>query len=278
MQRVLPVTIFYGKTPLFAKYAIMSARRAFGEEFTVLADAPSPKDGYLCFQDYASEDVVRFQDAYQHFSVNGYASELFCFLRWFYLRDCARAGGHTHILHFDHDVLVCGTRKDILGSLQEHDLCISHISGHTGWFTLQALEALCEYLSYFVRDGFREHLQRHHRRYAAALEARTPFAVSDMSALEDFFALSPLKKSNAPVGIMVNVNLPEHGCVINPKTGILDLYVYNGGVYSKKENGEFLRWFTLHFQGAAKRHLPALYKLFLHHPEAQTDGYIRYCG
>jgi len=280
MQRLLPATIFYGKEPLFAKYAIRSAQRAFGEEFTVLAENPSPKNGYLCFRDYSSEDVVFFQNAYQHFSVNGFESELFCFLRWFHLRDYARAKGHTHILHFDHDVLVCGTRKEILGGMRDHELCISQISGHTGYFTLEALEALCDYFLYFVQDGYKEHIQRHYQRYAAAIENKTAFAVSDMTAMKEFFDTSPLKKSNTPTGIMVNINLPEYGCTINQKTGILDLYVYNGGVYAKKESGEFLRYFTLHFQGPeAKRHLHPVYKFFLHNmDEPQPDAYVQYCG
>jgi len=99
-----------------------------------------------------------------------------------------------------------------------------------------------------------------------------------MSALQDFFELFPLKKSNAPAGIMVNINLPEQGCVINRETGIMDLYVHNGGIYAKKESGEFTRRLTLHFQGAAKAHLPAVYKFFLHHVESPQPGYVRYCG
>ena len=78
---------------------------------------------------------------------------------------------------------------------------------------------------------------------------------------------------------MVNINLPENGCIINKQTGILDLYVYNGGVYAKRENGEYARYFTLHFQGSSKRHLHAVYKFFLYHvDEPQPDTYVQYCG
>jgi hypothetical protein len=100
-----------------------------------------------------------------------------------------------------------------------------------------------------------------------------------MTAMKDFFDISPRKRSNTPTGIMVNINLPEHGCIIIKKTGILDLYVYNGGVYAKKESGEFLRYLTLHFQGAAKRHLHTVYKFFLRNvTEPQPDSYVQYCG
>jgi hypothetical protein len=153
MQRLLPATIFYGKEYLLAKCAVLSAQRAFGGEFTVLAENPSPREGYACFKDYSSDDAVLFKNAYQHLSVNGFESELFCFLRWFYLRDYARANGHTHILHFDHDVLVCGTRKELLGSMQDYELCISHVSGHTCYFPLAVLEELCDYFLSFVKDG-----------------------------------------------------------------------------------------------------------------------------
>jgi hypothetical protein len=98
-----------------------------------------------------------------------------------------------------------------------------------------------------------------------------------MTAIREFYDVSPLRKTDAPAGIMININLPEHGCVINAATGILDLYVFQGGVYAKKENGEFVRYYTLHFQGAAKRHMQPFYKFFLRAVEAgQADGYVQY--
>ncbi|MDR0465924.1 MAG: hypothetical protein LBH94_01050 [Deltaproteobacteria bacterium] len=280
-MRLLPVTIFYGKEPLFAKYAVISAQRAFGGEFTVLVDTlPKPaRAGYCSFQEYASDDLTLFKNAYQHRSVNGFESELFCFLRWFHLRDYARACGCTHILHFDHDVLVCGTRKEILGGMRDYDLCISQLSGHTSYFTLGALEALCDFFLHFVQDGYKEHIQRNIGHYASLIENRAEFAISDMTAIKEFYDDSSLRKTNAPFGVMVNVNLREHGCLLNGKTGILDLYVSSRGVFAKKETGEYVPYFTLHFQGAAKRHLHPFYKFYLHHVEAaQADAYVQYCA
>lgn len=273
MARLLPAMIFYGKEPLFARHAVMSASSAF-EELAVLVDKPSTRNGYVCFRDYTSDDSTFFKNNYQHLSTNGFESELFCFLRWFYLRDYARANNYTHILHLDHDVLVCGTREDILRSMLDYDICISNVSGHTSYFTLEALEGLCNYFLYFVKDGYKKYIYN----YIEAVEKRTEFGISDMTALKDFFDITSLKKNNAPIGIMININFRENGCIINHKTRILDLYVYNGGVYAKRENGEFIRYFTLHFQGIpAKHHLPKFYKFFIHNVyEPQPNTYVRY--
>ncbi len=53
-----------------------------------------------------AKQAVEFQNIYRHFSPNGPAYEMFCFMRWFILRDFMKAYGLSNIVHLDSDVLI----------------------------------------------------------------------------------------------------------------------------------------------------------------------------
>jgi hypothetical protein len=60
---------------------------------------------HVNMNDYARQ-ACAFEKIYRHYSPNGHGYELFCFLRWFVLRDFMLMHGLESIIHLDSDVIL----------------------------------------------------------------------------------------------------------------------------------------------------------------------------
>lgn len=93
------------------------------------------------------EGAIAFASLYQHQSVNSYEYELFCFQRWFILRDFARANQLTDFCYLDSDIMLY-TNIDTLEYQAFTFTCT--------WFsvnTLQVLEQFCQLINDYYQDS-----------------------------------------------------------------------------------------------------------------------------
>ncbi|GEC91207.1 hypothetical protein DES34_10376 [Brevibacillus brevis] len=222
----------------------------------------SPDNKHLCGNNIEHHLLSKYNQSAQTFSihykhssnVDTYAYNLFCFLRWFILRDFMRSQGIERCWYFDSDVMLY---TDI-SQLDAADLTNFEIE-YT-WTTpceLSMLDQLCDYMTKF----FREHL--HYQTLLAYAKENGDVPVSDM-VLFVFFHNYALRRS-ATYGMIaggffdhnLNCPFPPFTAQIHSLDNKKQIYQKNGVLYGKFiDKEDYLKVHTLHFQGHAKAYIP----------------------
>jgi hypothetical protein len=110
LDMALPIVfLHYGKSE-YLPFTLGRAKMTNLNSPVILIGDDANK-GYLPFVEHVhmnryARQAVAFQSVYKHFSPNSPGYEMFCFMRWFILRDFMKAHGLNEIFHMDSDVLI----------------------------------------------------------------------------------------------------------------------------------------------------------------------------
>lgn len=202
-----------------------------------------------------NQSAQTFSTHYKHSEHHSsYAYNLFCFLRWFVLRDFMKSQGIKSCWYFDSDVMVYADLSK-LGDEYFHNFTFEY-----SWTTvcdLEMLEQFCDYTTHYFRDPER---YQHLLDFARG-NGNQP--VSDM-VLFILFHNYALRRS-ATYGLNangffdhnVNCAFPPQEAQVNSLENKKQIYQKDGALFCKyKEIDEYLKVHTLHFQGHAKAYIP----------------------
>ena len=134
-----------------------------------------------------SEGVAEFESQYQHLSTNPEGIEKFCFSRWFVLRNFLKENNYEGVLYLDNDILLF-TDATLEFKKRKHLYCMlsGRTSGHSSYWTLEGIEAFCNYLMEIYTDKSSYDFNR----LAAHFQVRQHFGLDgglcDMTLLESF--------------------------------------------------------------------------------------------
>ncbi|WP_128543555.1 hypothetical protein [Larkinella soli] len=101
-----------------------------------------------------SADAQRFQEVYRHQSPNGYAYELFCFIRWFLVKELMQQQGYREVFVADSDVMIfsnltrysgeTGLNTYLAGfNLGADFQWVASASGHSSYWTREGIDRFC---------------------------------------------------------------------------------------------------------------------------------------
>jgi len=220
--------------------------------------------------------ALKFEARYRHMSSHSRQFELLCWLRWFYLIAFMRRENLASVFYHDSDIML---QEDSL-FLADHygsklDYCAflrssysGWCSGHSSYWTLSALEELCEYAIWSFTD--RETLERYQRHWDQFRQKGLAGGVCDMTTLKYF------REHHARQ--VANLAEVHEGCVFDFGMAGSDNYrenefamqrglkkVITGGdgrfYFMKKEDGSLVRALALHFQASEpKLRMPDYYR------------------
>src|SRR5215216_1852908 len=110
MPAPLPLVFIHYRNSPYLAYTLTQARRTSPRSPIYLSGDDTNANVYpfvhhVNMRRYASS-AEAFKKIYRHFSPNGESYELFCFVRWFYLRDFLREHNVERCVHVDSDVLL----------------------------------------------------------------------------------------------------------------------------------------------------------------------------
>ncbi|MFS0555277.1 hypothetical protein [Brevibacillus sp. 179-C9.3 HS] len=196
-----------------------------------------------------------FSTHYKHSSpITSYAYNLFCFLRWFVLRDFMRSQGFERCWYFDSDVMLYSD----LSKMNTEEF--PNFEFEYSWTTvceLSMLDQFCDYVTIF----FREHA--HYQMLLAYAKEHGDVPVSDM-ILFVFFHNYALRRS-ATYGMVadgffdhnLNCPFPPFAAQINSLDNKKQVYQKDGTLFCKfTDKNDYLKAHSLHFQGHAKAYIP----------------------
>lgn len=293
--------IFINKgTSWFLPYVIHQARHASpASEVVLIADRDLCR-GIRCelLDSLESDDLADFRKSYVHMSTNPEQFELFCWERWFYLRNYMREKGVGSVLYLDSDVLLYSSVEEITdaypGVTWRCGLSAPKqgpASGHISYWTLGMLEDYCDFTITTFRE--RRYLAIYEEKWQRHVAGNEPGGVCDMTTLHLFYES---RRDRV-------MNLARRG-----EGGVFDNNMNSGSNYEEDEyltaegikrikfigecpfflgsvpSGSPVRAHALHFQGSAKMQIRRFYTgppfpgrnrsdaVFLYHYLARTLG------
>jgi len=217
-------------------------------------------------ENLASDDIDSFRRNYVHRSTNPPQFELFCWERWFYLRNFMRKEQANSALYLDSDVLLFSSLEQIqqgyAGVDWECGLTVppgGPASGHISYWTLNTIEDFCRFAAESFLDSCAS--QIYDQKWQQHLAHGVPGGVCDMTTIELFYQSNRCRILNLAAPYKNNVFDHNINFGDNSEPG---QYVVEGGIkkvtfsggapfLSRTENGETDRAHALHFQGSAKR-------------------------
>jgi hypothetical protein len=214
------------------------------------------------FDDYFSS-AKEFARHYRHWNTTNYEYELFCFQRWFILRDFL---AHHHLgpcLYLDSDVLLYSSLDELLRLFSDCDMTLSSggnspvLSPHCSlWKHSRAIDGFCNFLMQMYSGQDPENLARQEAHYRSRQNSGLEGGACDMSAFYLFRQTASFKFcDNTAIrgGAFCDHNIrdPFPGFIM--KDGFKRLEWEKGTPYARLTAGaQKARCLLLHCQGSAK--------------------------
>ncbi|KQL48724.1 hypothetical protein AN963_02685 [Brevibacillus choshinensis] len=260
----VPIIFLHRSDDSYLFYILRQAKIASPSSDVVLIGSPanmkyaSQGIKHALIQDY-SHGANEFAAVYKHLSPCEYYYNLFCFQRWFILRDYMRGNNLNECWTLDSDVMLYADLS------REEYKTFSNEFTWTTYITLKEVEELCAVTQdHFSNPHLFEYLKQYTRETGNYIKETGMLAVSDM-VTQRLYLENVLKKDRIH-GIINNSFFDNNLFFSFPGVETLDnkkkIYMLNGTLYSKKmDTGQFMNVNTVHFTSEAnKKYIPHFYK------------------
>ena len=267
----------------FLPYALYNARSYNLDDVILLTDKESANTykgiQLELFYDYNSPEVIEFKKNYKHMSTNSSDFEQFCWIRWFYLLNLMKRKNIQSVFYFDSDVLIYSSISDMIKCYsdlklkcgfcipkQDYDSLRWTASGHASFWTLDMLEAFCD----FILKSFQKshYMKLYEKKWAWHRSSATQGGICDMTTLFLFWKeksdeIINLLKSHNGIVFDHSINFGSNYYVNQyQEEKRMKKFDFSGGVpYFFIRDSEIKeRVFALHFQSGAKKYMPLYYR------------------
>jgi hypothetical protein len=267
----LPIIFVHTGDSWYLKYALRQMRFYNPDaQIYLLGDSTNNHYPFVTHIDYVEyrKDSRQFSDVYVHMNTNSYDYELFCFERWFIIKEFTVSKGINSFCYFDSDVLVYA---ELLSLTDDFEGCLIANTGEgmgmpafTYFKNANSITIVCDYfLQSYLDEGLFGRIKEFWNDYR---KIGNSGGVCDMTIFDFFHKDNPdkLKKIDRIKDYAFDVNIAITGGY-ESKNNIKKVYWINDLPYCKSlADGELINFKTLHFQGTSKRLIRKYYK---------ADGY-----
>lgn len=251
-RRALPIVFIHIDDSEYLKYTLAQAKLS-NPNASIYLIGDEYNDNYafvthVNIKQYSSEAEL-FSKIYKHHSPNSYDGELFCFKRWFILKEFMEHNNIKQCLYLDSDVLLF---SDVLQEQKKYSDCVftlSHEYG-LGFNIFNDFGTLNEFCEFMVKCFVSQSL---HNRLLAIAEAYGP--VNDMLIFHEFKSKKPYKFGDVSLILDqtrhdANINLSEG---FEMEGGVKKIIWRDGLPYCREtSSNSLIRFNSLHFQGRSK--------------------------
>ncbi|HYE18964.1 MAG TPA: hypothetical protein VEA69_11000 [Tepidisphaeraceae bacterium] len=256
----LPIVFVHRGNSAYLPFTLAQAKLAsLSSPVVLLGDRTNNQFPFVTHADMSAfaEQAAELAKVYKHRSPNGAPYELFCFQRWFILRDFMRANSLERIVHVDSDVLLYVDVNVEQRLWRDYDLTLVRgvCAGNMFVNRRAAIEDLCDWIwDLYTSADSDAKLDAIH-----AWRSQTGEGVSDMVALKAIYDANRSRVAEM-TGVRdddsywdANIHLAEgfeHDGTIK-RIRYHDRLPYGRHLASARD----VRFKALHFQGVAKRHI-----------------------
>lgn len=208
--------------------------------------------------------ALQFAKIYKHMSPNKLSFELFCFQRWFILKDFMVKNNIQKCVYLDSDVMVYTNLTEEQKKFSHFDFTISSKVGNPNCSFINNIEALENYCNFLIKLYTDSEL---FKLLKLQLEEKSlkglKEGISDMTGFEEYFKT---KLNN--LGTLQHViddstydrNIRRsHGFEMDDN--LKKIYWINNQPFCKQlDSDKLIKFNTLHFQGSAKQYMKNHFK------------------
>lgn len=256
----VPIVFIHRGDDDYLAYSLQQAKRSSPQSDVVLiGDASNVQyasESVRHFMiDHYFESAGSFAQVYKHQSDNAYDYELFCFQRWFVLRDFMKANGLGRCCYLDSDIMLYANVNDPA----YHGF--TNVWAMLTFNTMATLEDLCYLIDiYFRNPDLYEYVSAYARKLG--YQGLNDMVFSSLflehwsqyrQHLDGVFGNSFF---DGNIRHPLHVNLPDGGGgAVEMLGGMKKVYRRQGGLYAKVGDDAWIQVNSLHFQGETKAYM-----------------------
>jgi hypothetical protein len=261
----IPIIFIHNGNHSYLKYSLRQAK-FFNPDSPIylIGDTKNDKFNFLShhyIKDYFTE-AREFESIYKHMSTNAYDTELFCFQRWFILKEFVKRNNIDNFLYLDSDILLYCNVNEYFRNFDNYEISICNERGpqYTYFSNTNYLFNFCKFISsMFVGEIF----TRLSHEYEQRIQNKLHGGVCDMTA---FFEYRNLNRDK-----MIDLNHIINNSVFDDNINFSQGYEMEGPrkkIYWKEgipyglhlESQTKIKFNGLHFQGVGKDWIDLYYK------------------
>jgi hypothetical protein len=184
-----PIVFIHSTDSAYLKYVLAQAR-ASNPEAPIYLLGDEANNAYTFVEHrpfmHYSEGARQFRALYKHFSTNSAPYELFCFQRWFILRDFLSEYGFQRCVYLDSDILLYAHVATDATKFANYDFTLTENINACTFFLnrKQALDGFCRFLVDLYSGKEPYFYDRMLAHYATRLKHGLPGGVCDMTAFQ----------------------------------------------------------------------------------------------
>jgi hypothetical protein len=218
---------------------------------------------YIPFSIFKS--CEEFEKRYIHLSTNNKDIEIFCFSRWFIMRDFMKENHIEAALYIDSDVLYFSNATKEFKRFENYYCALSgRTSGHTSYWTLEGLEKFCEYLLTIYSNPSSYEFSLFNATFNLRQNYGLHGGICDMSLLEHF-ARFGYPHMVGEVSILTDGSYHDH--VVSVSEGFemqhgikrFEIDVKGTPLAKHIKTGAWIPFASIHCQGSNKHLITTLY-------------------
>lgn len=223
---------------------------------------------FINSQDYL-ELLTEFTPHYEHMNTTPFNYELFCYHRWFMLKEFMEKNQIDNVFYIDSDVLLFENISNEWVNFNQYDITLLHrTAAISSFITKKGIDNFCNMLLliYKNKDGYPFKKIKSH--YTIRQQSGLGGGVCDMTLLEFFHYHSEYGGGPGRVGEMMNIiNESTYDHNINAEDNDYDFVnnLKNIQIINKKpfvfnkHLNKLIKFNTIHFQGGAKHLIKTIY-------------------
>lgn len=211
-----------------------------------------------------------FKSHYQHLNTTPIDYEIFCYQRWFILKNVMEKNNLEVVFYVDSDVMLFTDITKEWDKFNQYDMTLLHrTAAISSYITLKGITHLCNLIMDTYKNKGSYNYKKIASHYHVRRECGLPGGVCDMTLLEFFHYSSEYGGGPGMVGEMMqiinnstydhNINVTDQGFTMS--RGHKDYKIRDGipYVFNHRLNKE-IKFNSLHFQGGAKELIKGVYE------------------
>ena len=260
---MIPVILIHSGNPEYLQYSIKKALER--NEVILIGDTdPNITDARFSFHkisDYINDDYNNFTSHYKHLSTCPFDFELFCFLRWFLLKEFMTRNNIEVSFYIDSDVMLYVNTDSEYHKFKQYDFTLLHRTAAVSSFINKVgIENFCNFIikTYENKESYNfEKIESH---FLVRQRHGLGGGVCDMTLLDFFHYHSDVGGGPGKIGEMMSIiddSTYDHNINVEDQyfefSGIKTVQMIDGIPYvmSNKLN-KLIKFNSLHFNSGAK--------------------------
>jgi hypothetical protein len=260
---MIPVILIHNGNSGYLQYSI---KKALERNIVYLIGDTDPsiqdeKFVYVKSSNYITEEYKQFEEIYEHLSTNDYAFEIFCFLRWFIIKEFMLQNKICTSFYIDSDVMLYVNVNDEWKKFDQYDFTLLHRTAAVSSFiTKIGIENFCKFLLNTYKNKNTYQFEKIASHYTIRKKYGLAGGVCDMTLLDFFHYHADVGGGPGKVGEMMTIidgSTYDHNILAADQYFEFDGYkkvkMINGipYVFSIKI-GKLIRFNSLHFNSHMK--------------------------